>query len=1363
MREGSPRWHEVSPSRYPHEREGLDYVRERLPDAHPYFAWSNVELIGSDGTQYEVDLIVLGPGGFHLVELKAWSGTIEGDEYRWLEHNPGAGRPLERRSPLGHTNQKARVFADWLGRQVGRKNVHVPYVHESVFLHGHALKVRLPDHVKAKVFGRDDDTGNGLRRIVADRLTAGSDRGRPVTEAQAKSLHAIISKAGLRGRPREIRVGDWVLDDEVLDSGWGWEDRLASHQVAGTRGRVRRWFTPPGAGPRDAATVQRAAQREYQAFHGLNHPSVVAPHEYHPLDDGSAALVYRHDPSAQPLQQWLAEHGRTLTLDDRLGLVRRLALVVRYAHDHGLVHRQLSPTSVTVSAPGGGEPQVQVKDWQVAGTLEAATATTTRVTLLRHLGTESVYAAPEVASGQAAPRPSADVFSLGALAAFVVSDSPPAPSREALNERLREQDGIDLAATLDGVAETLRLAVQAATHPSVANRTDTVVDFVNDLDDAIDELRATEGQPPEPTDVDPLTAGSNDLLAGRFLVDKVLGEGSTSVALLVATDDATGVLKVARDDAKGARMDDEADALRQLTGTDLVAQLLDEPLTIGGRRCLFVEQAGDRTLADTIRAKGRLSLDQLARFGRDLLSAVALLEDRGLVHRDVKPANLGIRPRAADGSPHLVLFDFSLAGADPRDVQAGTVGYRDWFLGRDGRHRFDLAAELFSVAVTLHEMATGELPVWGDGQSDPALLDVEVTVATHRMDPAVADRLTAFFRQALARDLAGRFANPQDMAAAWEQAIVPEQESAADLDARADAATLDTPLPEAGLSAAALSALEQYDLATVRDLLGLDPLEPSRIPGATQATKDEVVKRTKAWRRRLLAAPEPPAQRSLDAVRQRLLGKAPDADTVPGRVVRLMLGLADEQSGAEPLCWPTAQQVDDELAVGRKQVSAAWQEFREAVSGTGDVAGLRDDVLAALATLGGVAGATELAHALLDRRGSSQTGTARDALGQACVRLAVETTDPTAATLLASRRTGAVLLVAGDQADDASLEQLDDRLAAAAALAPDAQAVARARPMPLPQTVIVRLREQVADTMLADLPDDRLRSLAASAGDVAVSPRGELYPRGMPAVEALSLARTGLLLPVGSLTERMLRQRVQRRFPEAQPLPGRPELDELLRTAGVDLVWDGDAYTAPTGLGRRTGTRTGTWHPGSDAPQKVQRRLDGAVRSADFVALAVASRDADAARARLLADLPLTEVDLTALVLTGMRRVAQQNNADWSAVLAADAPDASPALRDLVAGLAREAADTLGEAIAAAAGPVLLTEPAVLARYGCVDLLAPLSDFTASREHAVLVLVPQAPGTTVPTLDGTALPLGAPTQWLWLPTTWVRPLASTAA
>ena len=201
MKADSPRWTEVTPSRWPHEKEGLDYVRDNLPDSTPYRVWSNFEFVSLAGTPYEVDMLVLGPAGFHLIELKAWAGRISGDDYDWSEAGSAGNRPIARRNPLPLTNAKAKAFKSWLEHQAKRlnQNVKVPYIHESLFLHGPDVDGGgIPLHVRTHVFGRDDMKGNHLERIVLDRLSSEPTRGAPIGAAQEKALVQLITAAGLR-------------------------------------------------------------------------------------------------------------------------------------------------------------------------------------------------------------------------------------------------------------------------------------------------------------------------------------------------------------------------------------------------------------------------------------------------------------------------------------------------------------------------------------------------------------------------------------------------------------------------------------------------------------------------------------------------------------------------------------------------------------------------------------------------------------------------------------------------------------------------------------------------------------------------------------------------------------------------------------------------------------------------------------------------------------------------------------------------------------------------------------------------------------------------------------------------------------
>lgn len=61
---------------------------------------------------------------------------------------------------------------------------------------------------------------------------------------------------------------------------------------------------------------------------------------------------------------------------------------------------------------------------------------------------------------------------------------------------------------------------------------------------------------------------------------------------------------------------------------------------------------------------------------------------------------LGVRPRPADKSLHLVLFDFSLSATPDTNLHAGTPGYLDPFLPERPARRWDTAAERYAVAIT---------------------------------------------------------------------------------------------------------------------------------------------------------------------------------------------------------------------------------------------------------------------------------------------------------------------------------------------------------------------------------------------------------------------------------------------------------------------------------------------------------------------------------------------------------------------------------------------------------------------------------------------------------------------------------------
>jgi serine/threonine protein kinase len=205
----------------------------------------------------------------------------------------------------------------------------------------------------------------------------------------------------------------------------------------------------------------------------------------------------------------------------------------------------------------------------------------------------------------------------------------------------------------------------------------------------------------------------------------------------------------------------------------------------------------------------------MRRFGEHLLAAIEYLEQEGIAHRDVKPDNVGVTKVAGTGAYRLVLFDFSLSRAPPDTITAGTRPYLDPFLPDRRPPRWDLHAERFAAAVTLHEMLTTTPPRFGDGLTDLRLTDDEATIAVDHFDPALRDGLTAFFSRALRRDPTERFGNAEEMLRAWREAFSPLDRAIVSTDSiEVIARRLDrtSRISEVGYGVEALAVLDQMGI-----------------------------------------------------------------------------------------------------------------------------------------------------------------------------------------------------------------------------------------------------------------------------------------------------------------------------------------------------------------------------------------------------------------------------------------------------------------------------------------------------------------------------------------------------------------------
>ena len=1374
MRLDSPRWEEINPSAFLHEKEGLRELAEYLPDEDPFHVWANVEFQATDSSINEIDALVLTRSGLYVLELKHWQGEITGDGIQWVRRMPN--RRLEPHdNPHILANRKAKRLAGLIrhyARQQGKEAL-APYVGAAVFLHARDMRSRLDQIGRQYVYGLDGhEQTSGLPSLKELLLARPRNPAHLIDAARGRQIVELVRGARIRPSIKDRKVGQLLLWAKPSAEGAGWQDFLAGHVMDEKLTRRVRFYLTSRAESAEVPIIRRAAEREFRLLQGIHHPGIAQALDLvdHPW---GPAVVFDHDRDSVRLDQWLVQHEDKMTLAQRLQLVGDLAEIIEYAHSRRLSHRALNPQSVSVRYPDRPRPGLVVTEWQAGGRLAGTTRVTRMTTSTDGSGLEVLfdddvrrYQAPEAAHRIDVPGVALDVFSLGAIAYRIFTGSAPAATPEELIAAVSD-GGLNLSAAVDGMPQTVADLVYDATFGDPARRLASVAEFRSRLEAVWEDLTAPE---PEPV-VDPLEAHKGDVLDGGLEVKSRLGSGATATALLTVekTSDGTRdvVLKVARDEQYADRLATEAKVLRGMSRHWQVAALLDGPVMIGGRTTLVLESAGKRTLADELTGGRRLALDLLERWGRDLIDIVAFLEGEGVWHRDIKPANLAARERPGNRQMHLCIFDFSLSATAADQIRAGTPPYLDPFLGPPRRMRYDAAADRFSAAVTLFEMATGTLPRWGE-DANPATVKDEVTLDPAMFDSAVADRLSAFFATALARDVGARFDTAEEMADAWRLIFIqiPDQPAAPPgvvgpvAEPLSRSSTLDT----VGLTARARSALERLGVLTVGELLDYEPSALTRAQGVPDATRKEILAQARALRAELASAAPvaTPAETgplpfAIEAVCATLL---PGPRAKDYGALTMLLGQAATPNG-EFLRW--LPQSDAATAIGQTQPQVSTLMRKHARLWLRNVAldPIRDEIVALLDARGGVMSAEELADALIAGRGSYTPEPKRTTQAIGLVRAAVEAElerGGDARVAIHRFRTSDAVLVGREPDDPSALTTADDLLSYAVLLGRAATELAGLDPLPTRQRAVERLRAIEEPDGMPVLSDQRLLQLAAAAshGGADVNAQGQLYPVGMPVERALRLAVGSV---VGQkLSADTLRDRVHARFPKAERLPKRPALDNLLSTLDVPLTWNNtrQEYAPRTaGVPLSSTKMASTLAPFTtpEAASETEAKLSTAIERRAYLAVLASLKRLGAARRALISRLGLVEVDVTALLVERLRA----GGFPWKAVVDADnGKPTDPDFRSLVEMVQYDVVPAIQEALAVDR-PVLLTEAAPLARYGQLRLLQELADPTRPRPAARLLLIPARRLDPV-WLDDVQLPLTTPaSQSLWLPDTWIEP------
>lgn len=207
----------------------------------------------------------------------------------------------------------------------------------------------------------------------------------------------------------------------------------------------------------------------------------------------------------------------------------------------------------------------------------------------------------------------------------------------------------------------------------------------------------------------------------------------------------------------------EAMTLARLNHNNLVRVI--DSFEEGGNAYLVMEMVEGESLADRIGREGALALPLVLRWAHQLLDALAYCHGQNVLHRDIKPTNIIIRP-----DDQAVLVDFGLVKLwDPRDPRTmtvvrgmGTPEYAppEQYEAESGST--DVRSDIYGLGATLYHALVGQAPP----TATKRIVNPAALIPVRALNPNIAPAIEAALMRALELRPIDRFQSAREMAGA---------------------------------------------------------------------------------------------------------------------------------------------------------------------------------------------------------------------------------------------------------------------------------------------------------------------------------------------------------------------------------------------------------------------------------------------------------------------------------------------------------------------------------------------------------------------------------------------------------------------
>ena len=255
---------------------------------------------------------------------------------------------------------------------------------------------------------------------------------------------------------------------------------------------------------------------------------------------------------------------------------------------------------------------------------------------------------------------------------------------------------------------------------------------------------------------------------------------------------------LARDPDFAERFRREAIAAARLAHANIVATY--DAGTDGDTAFIVMELVNGRTLRQAIEADGCMSASKVARIGMDVADALDCAHRNGLVHRDVKPANILLAGLPGSSQPRVKVADFGIAKLEAEAgggdlTQTGAIIGTAKYLSPEqveGRTP-DARSDVYALGVVLYEMLCGKPPFVAETELATALQHVNGQATPPRHVVAgIPKPLEAVVLRAMAKDPDERYQSAAELRGALAAVDVDDDDAE-------PAVVRDEPTPPGGI------------------------------------------------------------------------------------------------------------------------------------------------------------------------------------------------------------------------------------------------------------------------------------------------------------------------------------------------------------------------------------------------------------------------------------------------------------------------------------------------------------------------------------------------------------------------------------